>query len=129
MVVSSHSKTQKKIWCFIFTILLLITLCGIGIFIFRVITKNDTSTTTQTHCECDQIAQQIFNKHLSKILPLKYFDESGNRCFCMQCIKARKEDLVHSTGDPPKKYSTPIGWIRFGLKNKQNNTWYVCVYK
>ncbi|XP_077997139.1 protein mono-ADP-ribosyltransferase PARP14-like [Glandiceps talaboti] len=43
--------------------------------------------------------------------PEKRFD----KCFCGDCHKSRGDKLVTNRGQPPAKYSLPIGWARFAL--------------
>lgn len=46
----------------------------------------------------------------------EYLDETHNECYCAVCHKSKQQPDFYERGDPPKCYSLPIGWYRFGLK-------------
>ena len=46
----------------------------------------------------------------------KYFDPKYNLCYHEECLKGRKDKEVYERGNPPKKYTLPIGWSRFSLR-------------
>eukprot|EP01083_Nonionella_stella_P278812 948229_1 len=73
------------------------------------------------------IAQQVLQKYFPSI-PALFFDKKGDKCFCMKCHSQRKDKLHYSRGQPPKRYTLPIEWVRFGLKTNEakcamNNVW------
>ena len=45
-----------------------------------------------------------------------YFTSQLDRCSCESCWSARDDDAYQLRGEPPKKYSLPRGWCRFGLR-------------
>ena len=42
------------------------------------------------------------------------FDHFIDRCFCKNC----EPQLIWDRGNPKIKYALPIGWYRFGIKNR-----------
>ena len=48
-----------------------------------------------------------------------FFIKEGKMCYCLDCIpqKAGEEAFLRK-GDPPVKYSVPIGWCRFPLRRR-----------
>jgi len=45
-----------------------------------------------------------------------YFMPSTTCCYCESCHKQRSEPLYYRRGEPPKDYSLPIGWSKFGIR-------------
>ena len=45
-----------------------------------------------------------------------YLNGEFNRCYCESCHKIRGDEPLGQCGDPPREYSTPFGWSKFGLR-------------
>lgn len=39
-----------------------------------------------------------------------------SKCYCHTCHKHRGEEAYSTKGDPPRGYSRPLGWCKFGLR-------------
>ncbi|XP_028399681.1 neuralized-like protein 4 [Dendronephthya gigantea] len=48
----------------------------------------------------------------------EFFDKTPafNKCFCVDCHKARGDKECYSRGKPAQTYALPIGWSRFSIK-------------
>ncbi|PIK39407.1 putative neuralized-like protein 4 [Apostichopus japonicus] len=51
-------------------------------------------------------------------LPDGFFEVSVklSKCYCHTCHKHRGEEAYSTKGDPPRGYSRPLGWCKFGLR-------------
>ncbi|KAI0236390.1 Neuralized-like protein 4 [Lamellibrachia satsuma] len=49
-------------------------------------------------------------------LPEGYLNPQFNRCYCELCHKIRGDEPLGQCGDPPREYSLPFGWCKFGLR-------------
>ena len=51
-----------------------------------------------------------------------YLNPEFNRCYCESCHKVRGDEPLGQCGDPPREYSLPFGWCKFGLRQVQENS-------
>eukprot|EP01084_Bolivina_argentea_P304124 525163_1 len=78
-------------------------------------------------CQQKQIALEI-RKKIFPTIPETFFEQDGDRCFCIKCHKQRRDKIIYKRGQPPKKYALPVGWVRFGVKTndakcEMNHVW------
>jgi len=46
----------------------------------------------------------------------EYVNSEFTMCYCSDCHVGRGDDDYYDRGQPHKKYGTPLGWYRIGLK-------------
>eukprot|EP01084_Bolivina_argentea_P071652 130210_1 len=75
-------------------------------------------------CPTMHLSYEIIQKYLN--VPSEFMNPVHDKCFCSKCHTVEDEPSVLLRGNPPQKYSLPLGWVRFGLridggKCKMNN--------
>lgn len=66
-------------------------------------------------------------------LPDGFFIREGKTCYCVDCTPQKVgEEAYLRKGDPPVKYSVPIGWCRFPLRRRcvgdVHDSWHVAYH-
>lgn len=62
-----------------------------------------------------------------------FFVREGKMCYCVDCTPQKVgEEACLRKGDPPVKYSVPIGWCRFPLRRRcvgdLHDNWHVAYH-
>ncbi|KYN07792.1 Neuralized-like protein 4 [Cyphomyrmex costatus] len=94
------------------------------------------STVVTSSRKCDYLRACMQLKK-SLVLPDEFFSADEILCYCSVCYKLDGDDATCKKGEPPAKFTIPVGWARFPLKQSINanqipqsttDKWHVAFY-
>ena len=58
---------------------------------------------------------------MSLFVVAAFLASAYDKCYCVDCHSKRTDKAYYNRGEPPKTYAVPVGWMRFGLRYRQNH--------